>query len=158
MRSVVTPLLAAILLLASAGVATADTPATYVLDAYSCVVFDAEGNFVDSVPAGSEILVFEGWIANTRGQVQSFVNNATWILEIDGESVNVEPYLSGVMNLGPFWGDLFTYPAGALGAGESLHTHYDNVLKSASFDGVVHWAKGSLFNGGVDCTVTASAD
>lgn len=158
---VMAPLFAASLLLASAGgVAAADPPGTYVLDVFSCGVSDADGNPLDSnvVPAGSEIILFEGWITNTRGQLQSFLNNVTWVLTINGQAADVTPYLSGLINFGPFWGDLFSFSAGTLDSGEALHTHYDNVLKSASFDGVVHWAKGSLFGGGVDCTVTAATE
>ena len=152
-------LFAASLVLASAGgVAAADPPGQYVLDAFSCIVSDFEGNALPEavVPAGSELFVFEGWITNTRGQLQSFVNNVTWVLTINGEAVDVTPFLSGLLNFGPFWGDLFSYPAGVLDAGEELHTHYDNVLKSSSFDGVTHYKKGSVYGGGIDCTVTVA--
>jgi hypothetical protein len=158
-RRLAATLLAASLLLVSAGsVAAADPPGQYVLDVFSCGMTDLEGNFLDSnaVPAGSEVIVFEGWFAKTRGQLQSFLNNVTWVLTINGQAADVRPYLSGLLNFGPFWGDLWSFSAGTLDAGQELHTHYDNVLKSSSFDGDVHWRKGSLFNGGVDCTVTVA--
>jgi hypothetical protein len=156
----IAPVLGASLVFASAGVAAADEPvAFYVLDVFSCGLSTDQGEPVDPavVPAGSEIILFEGWIADTRGQVQGFLNNATWVLVVNGEPVDVTPYLSGIIDFGPFWGDLFSVSAGTLDAGESLTTHYDNVLKAASFDGVVHWARGSTYGGGVDCTVTAAA-
>ena len=155
----VAPLLAASMVLVSAGgVAAADPPGTYFLDAFSCAVSDMDGNPLPEavVPAGSEIVVFEGWITNTRGQLQSFLNNATWVLTLNGQPADVTPYLSGLIDFGPFWGSLFSYPAGTLDVGGSLQTHYDNVLKAASFDGVFHYAKGSTYLGGVDCTVTVA--
>jgi hypothetical protein len=158
-RQLVATLLAAGLLLVSAGsVAAADPPGSYSLDAFSCGLFDADGNPLPSleVPAGSEIAVYEGWITTKRGQLQSFANNVTWVLTLNGQPVDVTPYLSDLIGFGPFWGQFFAYPAGTLDAGESLHTHYDNVLKSASFDGVAHYAKGSVYGGGVDCTVTVA--
>lgn len=143
--------------LAAPAVVAADEPGVYVLDVFFCGLTDLEGNPVDQpVPAGSEIILFEGWIAATRGQVQSFVNNVTWVLEVDGEPVDVTPYLTGVIDLGPFWGDLFSVSAGTLTSGQTLETHHDLVLKSASFDGFGHYAKGSVYGGGVDCSVTAA--
>ena len=159
LRRLLGPSLAAGLVLASAGSAfAADPTPVYVLDAFSCVVSDPDGNQLATaeVPPGSELLIFQGWIADTRGQLQSFLNNVTWVLTVNGQDADVTPYLSGLLDFGPFWGDLFSYPAGALDAGDEVHTHYDNVIKSASFDGVVHWAKGSLYDGGVDCTVTVA--
>jgi hypothetical protein len=150
-------LLAASVLPVSAGTVMAADPAQYVLDVFSCGVFDQEGNPLEEnvIPAGSELLLFEGWIAKTRGQVVSFSNNVTWVLTVNDEPVDVTPFLSGAINLGPFWGNLFSVSAGTLGSGDSIETHYDNVLKSASFDGSVHWKQGSTYGGGVDCTVTA---
>ena len=158
-RRLLAALFAASLALVSAGSAFAEDPsAIYVLDAYSCAVSDFDGNQLPTaeVPPGSQIWIFQGWIADTRGQLQSFVNNVTWVLTVNGQAADVTPYLSGMLDFGPFWGDLFSYPAGTLDAGEELHTHYDNVLKSASFDGVVHWSKGSLYGGGIDCTVSVA--
>ena len=142
----------------SASAVAADEPAVYVLDVFSCTVSDSEGNPVDNdaIPAGSEVWVFEGWIANTRGQLQGFLNNVTWVLEINGQSVDVRPYLSGLLNFGPFWGDLFSINTGTLESGETLTTLYDNVLKAASYDGVVHWDRGSTYGGGVECSVSAA--
>lgn len=159
-RRLLGTVLAGSLLLASAGVATAGEPvASYVLDVFSCGLSTDQGEPVDPavVPPGSEVYVFEGWIASTRGQVQGFVNNVTWILTVNGEPVDITPHLSGVIDLGPFWGDLFFFSVGTVDAGESLTTHYDNVLKAATYDGVGHYPIGSVYGDGVDCTVTASA-
>jgi hypothetical protein len=159
-RRLVAPVLAASLLVVSAGIVAADEPvAFYVLDVFNCSLSTDLGEPVESlvVPPGSEVYVFEGWIAKTRGQVQAFVNNVTWVLTVNGEPVDVTPYLSGVINLGPRWGDFFSFSAGTLDAGESLHTHYDNVLKAAVYDGFAHYPIGSISGGGVDCTVSASA-
>lgn len=151
---------AAVLILSIAlpAAAAADTPATYTLDVWSCTVSDENGEGVDpqAIPAGSQIVFFEGWIANKRGQLQGFLNNASWVLIVDGTSVDVTPYLSGIINFGPVWGDLFATPPITIASGQTIETHYDNVLKSNNFDGVVHWSRGSLFGGGVDCSITAS--
>jgi len=161
MRRLAIPVLAASLLLVSASSVAADDgpPANLVtLDPYSCALYnDAGDTFDGAVPAGSEIEIFQGWLADTRGQVQSYVNNVTWILTVNGKSVDLAPNLVGPLHFDPFWGELFDYSAGTLQAGNSLHTHYDNVLKSASFDGAVHYPKGSVYNGGVDCVVTVSS-
>jgi hypothetical protein len=143
----------AIAVMAPAAVA-ADTPATYVVDPYFCTLSDLEGNPVDPavIPTGSQVLVFQGWFANTRGQLQSFVNNVTWVLTVNGQAVDVTPTLSGLLDFGRFWADLFTYDAGTVSTGQTFQTHYDLVMRSANFDGVVHYAKGSLTNGGIDCS------
>ena len=150
--------LGASLLLGTAGAVAADQPGTYVLDVFFCALTDIDGNPVDgnAVPAGSEILLFEGWAAKSRGQVQGFVNNGTWVLIVDGQGVDVTPYLSGVIDVGFIAFDAFTVSAGTLAADQTLHTTYDLVLKSASFDGFGHYAKGSLYDGGINCTVTAA--
>lgn len=158
MRRLIAALLAVSLLLLSAtAVAATDTP-QYTLDPLSCLVHDANGNVLDEpvVPAGSEVIIFEGWITKTRGELQGFLNNVTWVLTVNGQSVDVRPYLTGLLDFGGIWGDLFFYSAGTLESGDVLHTHYDNVLKSASYDGFVHWPIGSVFGGGVDCTVTVA--
>jgi hypothetical protein len=157
LRRLIAPLLAGSVVFASAGVAAADEPGDYTLDAASCLVFDAEGNDVDAVPPGSTMTIIEGWFAKTRGQSQSFANNATWVLELNGTQVDLLPYLSGLIDLRPFgWAQFFAYPGGTLGVGQELHTHYDNILKSANFDGRTHYKQGSVFGGGVDCTVTVA--
>ena len=144
----------------TAGVVAADAPATYYLDVYSCFVDDGYGLPIDpnAIPAGSEIVVWEGWLATKRGQLQGFLNNVTWILSINGNPVDVTPYLSELIYYpGLFWGKFFSVSAGTLGAGESMTTHYDHELKAASYDGVFHYARGSLYDGGVDCTITAAS-
>lgn len=153
---VLAPVLGASVLLGSAGAVLADEPAQYVLDVYSCVVTDVDNNLVEgNVPAGSEIILFEGWIANTRGQLQSFLLNATWQLTVDGDPVDVTPYLSGLIRFGPFWGDLWSFSAGTLASGETLSTHYNLELRAANFDGVFHYAKGPVHGEGINCSVTA---
>jgi hypothetical protein len=158
LRRLTAALLAVSLLLLSATAVAAAEPPQYFLDAFSCQVSDANGNVLDEpvVPAGSEVIIFEGWITKTRGQLQSFVNNVTWVLTVNGQSVDVRPNLTGLLDFGGIWGDLFFYSAGTLESGDELHTHYDNVLKAASYDGFVHWPIGSVYGGGVDCTVTVA--
>ena len=155
MRRLVIPLLATSLVLVSVGTAAAaDPPGPYILDPISCAIYNLDGDFFDAVPAGSEVEFSSGWFANTRGQLQSFLNNASWILTVNGEAVDLTPDMSGPIAVGPFWGDFFDYSAGTLGVGETLTTHFDWVLKSANFDGEFHYMKGSVL-GGVDCAVTA---
>lgn len=151
-------LLAGSLLLASASSVAASAPQIFV-DVFSCTAADEVGNDVDphSIPAGSDIVLWEGWVAKTRGQTIGFVNNVTWVLEVNGDPVNVTPTLTGVIPFGQFWADLFFYDAGVLDSGQSMATHYDNVLKSASYDGFVHWNRGSVFSGGIDCELSAAA-
>ena len=43
-----------------------------------------------------------------------------------------------------------------IGSGKTITTRYDLVLKSASFDGVFHYKKGSVYGGGVTCSVTGA--
>jgi hypothetical protein len=150
-------LLGASTLMSAGTAAAAQPPATYVLDPFSCVISDMNGNPLPStvVPAGSDIQIFQGWVAATRGEVVSFANNVIWVLTINGQSVDLTPYLTGVIPFGPFWADIFVYDAGTLARHQVLYTHYDNIIKSASYDGFVHWEKGSIYGGGVDCTVTA---
>lgn len=158
MRRLLAPLLAASFLLVSASAVAAADPQQYVLDPFSCAVSNEAGEVLDEpvVPAGSEVIIFEGWLTHTRGQLQSFLNNVTWVLTVNGQSVDVTPYLTGLLDFDGLWGDLFIYSAGTLQSGDELHTHYDNVLKSASYDGFVHWPRGSVYGGGVDCTVTVA--
>jgi hypothetical protein len=158
MRPLLAPLLAASLLLVSASAVAAADPPQYVLDTFSCDVSNEAGEVLDEpvVPAGSEVILFEGWLTHTRGQLQSFLNNVTWVLTVNGQSVDVTPYLTGLLDFDGLWGDLFIYSAGILQSGDELHTHYDNVLKSASYDGFVHWPRGSVYGGGIDCTVTVA--
>jgi hypothetical protein len=117
---------------------------------------DADANFVDptTIPAGSEIVAWEGWLATTRGQLLGFLNNVTWILTVDGTPVDVRPLLEGPHDFGYAWGEFFSVSVGTIGSGQTITIHYDHVLKSANFDGVFHYRKGSLYNGGVDCSVT----
>jgi hypothetical protein len=151
------PTLAAGVLLAVAMAApaavAADAPPIYVVDPYFCALSDFDGNPVDPpvIPAGSDVLVFQGWFANTRGQLQAFVTNVTWVLTVNGQAVNVTPTLTGLLDFDRFWAVFFTYDAGTVG-GSTFRTHYDLVMRSALFDGVVHYAKGSLNNGGIDCS------
>jgi hypothetical protein len=158
MRRRVAPLLAGILLIASTGIASASEPAgPYSLDVFGCNLFNAAGDLVDPpvVEPGSEVVLFEGWFAKTRGQLLGFLNNVTWVLTVDGTAVDVRPELTGPLDFGSAWADLFFHSV-TVGASGSLETHYDNVLKAASYDGFVHWEKGSIYGGGVDCTVTIS--
>ena len=144
------------LVLGSAGAVAADTPATYFVDTYSCAVTDIDNNFVDptAIPAGSEIVAWEGWLATKRGQLLSFLNNVTWILSANGTMVDVPPLLDGPYDFGFAWGVFFSVSVGTIGAGQTITIHYDHVLKSSNFDGVFHYSKGSLYNGGIDCSVT----
>jgi hypothetical protein len=162
--ALVAPVLGASLFLAAAGgVAAADPPGLVYLDTISCDIYDFDADFnvrfYDVVPAGSEVVLFQAWITNTRGQLQSFINNATWVMTVNGQDVDVTPSLTGLVPLGPSaWGDLFFQSVGTFADGDTLMTHYDNVVKSATFDGVFHYAKGSVYNGGYDCNLPVSAD
>jgi hypothetical protein len=154
LRRLVAPALAASLVLASAGVVAADTQATYVVDPYYCSLTDLDGNPIDPavITAGSDIIVAQGWFAGTRGQTQSFVNNVTWVLSINGHAVDMASTLTPILNLRPgLWAVFFQVDAGTA-TGSTFTTHYDNVMRSANFDGSVHWRKGSLYNGGIDCS------
>ena len=153
------PLFAASLLLGSASGVAASDPPTYFVDVFYCTVADEDGNQIDpdSIPAGSDIVLWEGWLAKTRGETTGFVNNVTWVLTVNGQPVDITPGLTGVIPFGPYWADLFFYDAGILGSGQSMATHYDNVLKSAAYDGFIHWMRGSVYGGGVDCEVSAAA-
>lgn len=160
MRRFVAPLLAVGMLAASAGIVAADEPiAYYVLDVFSCTLSTDLGEFVEGseVPAGSEVILFEGWIANTKGQLLGFLKNVTWVLDVNDEPVDITQYLSGPIDVGPFWGDFWSFSIGTLDAGETLDTHYDNVLKAATYDGSVRFPRGSISNGGIDCTVTGAS-
>jgi len=144
--------------LISAGSVAATEPAgPYSLDVFGCNLFDAAGDLVDPpvVPAGSEVVLFEGWFAKSRGQLLGFLNNVTWVLTVNGAAVDVQPDLTGPIDFGTAWADLFFHSV-TVSAGGTLSTHYDNVIKAASYDGFVHWQKGSLYGGGVNCTVTVT--
>jgi hypothetical protein len=145
-------------LISAGSVAAADPPAVYFLDVASCAVFGDAG-VLDSpvIPSGSELVLEQGWLTTTRGQLQSFLNNARWILRINGHAADLTVDLFGPINLGPVWGEFWSHSAGTLDAGHSIQTHYDIVLKAASFDGTVHYPIGSVWGGGVDCTVRAAA-
>jgi len=159
MRRLLAPLLAGSLLLASAGIASATEPAgPYSLDVAGCSLYNLAGDLVDPavVPPGSEVVLYEGWVAKTRGQVLGFLNNVTWVLTVNGAAVDVTPELTGLLDFGSVWADLFFHSVTVGASGTTLETHYDNVLKSASWDGFFHWAKGSVYDGGVDCSVTVS--
>jgi hypothetical protein len=145
-------------LISAGSVAAADPPGLYFLDVASCAVFDDAGNVLASpvVPAGSELVAEQGWLTSTHGQLKSFLINATWILTINDQSIDVRQDLFGPINLGPIWGVFFSHSAGTLGAGDAIHAHYDIVLRAASFDGTVHYPIGSVYGGGVDCTVTGA--
>lgn len=163
MRRAVATLVASILassaLLASAsGVAAADPPSAYILDAYTCLVYDQDsGDTVDpqALVPGVEIVIFQGWFAKTRGEVEGFLNNAAWVLTVDEQDANVAPYLLGVQPVGPYWQDVFLYPAGRLESDGSMSTHFNVVVKSAVFDGWTVY-KGAVYGGGIDCSVGAA--
>jgi hypothetical protein len=159
MRRLVVPLLAAGLLLGSAGIVAADEPiAYYVLDPANCALSTDQGELVEGseVPAGSEVFLFEGWLTKTRGQLQAFIEIATWVLIVSGQSVDLTADLSGPLDVGSLWGDFFFVSAGIVDVGQPLTVHYDNVLRAAHYDGFAHYPIGSVYGGGVDCTITAS--
>jgi len=159
-RSVLIPaaLLAGSLLIASTGIASANEPAgPYSLDVFGCNLFNFNGDLVDPpvVEPGAEVVLFEGWFAKTHGQLLGFLNNVTWVLDVNGTAVDVRPELTGPLDFGSAWADLFFHSV-TVGDSGSLVTHYDNVLKAASYDGFVHWQRGSIYGGGVNCTVAIS--
>ena len=106
MRRLLAPLLAASLLIASAGIAAAVEPAgPYSLDVFSCNLFDVNGEVVEpgAVPAGSEVVLYEGWFAATKGQLLGFLNNVTWVLTVNGTAVDVTPDLTGPLHFPFAW-------------------------------------------------------
>jgi hypothetical protein len=159
MRRLVAPLLATSLLLACAGVAAADEAAgPYSLDVFSCNLFDGNGELVEPavIPAGSEVVLWEGWFATTHGQLLGFLNNVTWVLTVNGTAVDITPDLTGPIQFPFAWADLFFHTVTVGASGTTLDTLYDNVMKSANYDGVIHWARGSLYGGGVHCSIPVS--
>src|SRR5262245_18050022 len=94
-RRLVAPALAASLLFAFVGGASAATkPTTVVIDPYSCYLSDVDGNPLSSIMSGADVIIFQGWFVATKGQVQSFLLNVTWVLQVNRVAVDLTPTLT----------------------------------------------------------------
>ena len=152
MRRMMATLFAGALLLSSAAAVSADS--TSIVDPIVCDFF-LGGSM--TVEPGSAVVVRSGWFASTRGQVVSFMRASTWVLSVDGTSIDVTPYLVGPTQLDyRYWVVMWNYPAGTLSLGETMDVHMDIVLNHPNFDGSFLTPAGSALNGPVDCEVTGA--
>lgn len=152
MRPLMAALLAGVLLLSSAAAVSADS--TSIVDPIVCDFF-LGGSM--TVEPGSTVVVRSGWFASTRGQIVSFMRASTWVLSVDGISIDVTPYLTGPTQLDRrYWVVMWDYPAGTLALGETMDVHMDIVLNHPNFDGSFLTPAGSALNGPVDCHVTGA--
>ena len=103
--------------------------------------------------APDDVTVEIGWGAQTRGLVIAFLRSNTWHLTIDGNAVDVNPYI-GTPSLredGNWWVSAL-YPAGELGFLDEMFVSVEYELAHPVYDGF------DLFRGILgpyDCTIVA---
>lgn len=152
MRRLLAPLLATVLLLSSAIGASADSHT--IVDPIVCGFF-LGGNM--TAEPGSPIVVRSGWYASTRGQVVSFMQASTWVVTVDGTSIDVTPYLKGPTYVErKYWVVTWEYQAGTLELDETMDVSLDIVLNHPNFDGSYLYPVGSALGGPVDCEITGA--
>lgn len=154
MRRLIALVLGGALLLTSA---TAVSAAEEVhVDPLACAWFTG-GTW--TVPADSDIVLTNGWFAESRGQVIAFMKAVTWVLVVDGTEVDLTSYMGEPTQFDrKFWAVRWEYPAGTLDAGETMTITMDSVLSRPVWDGFDHYPRGSTIGGPAECVVTAEAE
>ena len=151
MRRLLAPLLGATLLLSSVGVVSADS--TYTFDPVACAFFEGGSITVDP---GTTVVLRSGWTATTHGQILSFVQASTWLVTVNGTSIDVTPYLQISQIDRKFWAVFWEYPVGTLGLAATLNISLDVVMNHPNFDGTTLYPRGSVLGGPVHCLVTGA--
>ncbi len=129
MRRLIAPLLACALVLSSVGAVSAQ-PEEFQFDPVACAIFF--GGEI-TVEPGADIVLFSGWSAATRGQLESFSQAATWILTVNGRAVDVTPYFDPLTKLDrKFWLTIWRVPVGSLELGETVDLTLDLVQPPTS--------------------------
>jgi hypothetical protein len=125
------------------------------------------GGGTRTVPAGSTIVIRQGWVAANRGLAQDFEGAVTTVLTIDGanRADADDPGYGSLIGNPDGWTWRWSYPTGiTLGAGDSMSFTFDWIVSHPIHDGIVlggdHDMRpalggpGSVFGGPLACTVT----
>ena len=153
MRRLIAPLLACALVLSSVGAVSAQ-PEEFQFDPVACAIFF--GGEI-TVEPGADIVLFSGWSAATRGQLEIERPAAASIFTVNGRAVDVTPYFDPLTKLDrKFWLTIWRVAVGSLELGETVDITLDLVLSHPNFDGSFLWPAGSVFNGPLSCHVTGA--
>jgi hypothetical protein len=121
--------------------------------AYNCA---ANGGQVTR-PAGTEIVVRQGWATATAGQSRQFINAQSTTISVNsGPTVDLSRDWTTPRQVsdGTWRTDVF-YPTGiVLGPGQSLTFHFLNTVNHRIFDGFSYGGPGTLIDS--TCTVTGA--
>jgi hypothetical protein len=145
----------AALALATAALAVPTAAWAYGSDvgAYGCY---ANGGQVTR-PAGTEIVVRQGWVTATDGQNRQFINAQKTTISVNsGPTIDVSRDWTTPRQLsdGTWRTDVF-YPTGiVLSPGESLTFHFVISVRHRVFDGVSYGGPGTIVDS--TCTVTGT--
>jgi hypothetical protein len=107
-------------------------------------------------PAGTEIVVRQGWATATQGQSWDFIHAQTTTVSVNGgPNVGLSRDWTTPRQYGDLWDTYVFYPTGiVLGPGESLTFHYVTSVKHRIFDGFSYANPGTIIES--NCTVTGA--
>jgi hypothetical protein len=122
------------------------------VSAYGCYV---NGGQVTR-PAGTEIVVRQGWVTATRSQSLDFVHAQQTTVSVNGGStVDLSRDWTTPRSVDQGWRTDVFYPTGiVLGPGQSLTFHFVISLRHRVFDGFSYGGPGAIVDS--TCTVTGA--
>jgi hypothetical protein len=142
---------------AGAGPVTATAPTSTV-----SLVGCAGGGGNATVPAGNNVVVQFGLLADTAGHLRDFIAAATIIASINGTLVpNASRYWSTPSRFDPsHWVTYWRYGIGTLGSGEDVDVVFDvslaRVVVSSRGPDPFLAPPGDLFDPDLACTITGA--
>lgn len=155
--------LALLLALAALAVPAAASAQTSTVNAFACATI--HGGAV-TVPAGTEVVVTDGWAAKSLGLTQDFLKSQTTTISVNGgPALDVSASWGAPESLPLAWVTFFSYPTGiVLGPGESVtftlttsisHRILDGLFFASGTDGKpLFYDPGTLLES--SCTVTGA--
>jgi hypothetical protein len=122
------------------------------VSAYGCYTNGGEVNR----PAGTEIVVRQGWATVTQGESVDFIRAQRTTVSVNsGPVVDLSRDWATPLVNGDFWTTYVFYPTGiVLGPGQSLTFHYVTTIKHRIYDGVSFTEPGTVIDS--TCTVTGA--
>jgi hypothetical protein len=108
-------------------------------------------------PAGTDIVIRQGWVATTKKYDQDFVQAQRTFVSVNGgpqidlshDWTTPREYSAGN------WTTYVFYPTAiVLSPGQSMSFHFETTLKRRIFDGYGYAGPGTLWD--IDCTVTGA--
>jgi hypothetical protein len=107
-------------------------------------------------PAGTEIVVRQGWATVTQGESLDFIHAQRTTISVNGgPTVDLSRSWTMPQLYGGYWTTFVFYPTGiVLGPGQSLTFHYVGAVTHRIYDGVSFSGPGTQIDS--TCTVTGA--